>query len=118
MFVVLLNVRKFANKGPISIHISSIVRDILIRCIFDFADRFNTEIHKMLVSNKYCLNCRIIKKIFTNNVLINLSFCYKIILTLGPKQHLLLPINPLQLAKTGICLNMFSTAPKNTILLN
>lgn len=43
-----------------SLHVSSIVRDILIRYIFDFTDLFNIEIHEMLVSNEYCLNCRII----------------------------------------------------------
>lgn len=88
-----------SRTKALSLQVSSIVRDILIRCIFDFADRSNIEIQKVLVSNEHCLNCRIIKKIFTNNVLINLSFCYKIILTLGPKQHLTPPNKSLAACK-------------------
>lgn len=88
-----------SRTKALSLHVSSIVRDILIRCIFDFADRSNIEIQKILVSNEHCLNCRIIKKIFTNNVLINLSFCYKIILTLSPKQLLTPPNKSLAACK-------------------
>lgn len=100
----------YANSWTkaLSLHVSSIIRYILIRCISDSADRFNIEIHEVLVSNEYCLNFRIILKIFTNNVLINLSFCDIIILTLDPNLTLLLPINsPCSLQRLVQCMSQY-----------